>query len=67
MITRIYACRMLSEWRELKSKIDAEGHGDKWLKFGGLKAFVDGALGSHTAAFLSRSAIHPKTQDFLSP
>jgi predicted amidohydrolase YtcJ len=65
MITRIYACRMLSEWKELKAKIDAEGVGDKWLKIGGLKAFVDGALGSHTAAFFKPFSDSPKDSGFF--
>lgn len=29
------------------------GRGDKWLRIGGLKGFVDGSLGSHTAAMLA--------------
>ncbi len=65
MITRIYACRMLSEWAALKKKIDAEGRGDKWLKIGGLKAFVDGALGSHTAAFFKPFSDSPKDSGFF--
>ena len=65
MITRIYACRMLSEWKALKTKIDAEGRGDKWLKIGGLKAFVDGALGSHTAAFFKPFSDSPKDSGFF--
>lgn len=51
LITRIYDCRMLNEWKELNTKINRQGRGDKWLRMGGLKAFVDGSLGSHTAAF----------------
>lgn len=45
---RIYAVDPLNHWnkREIKAPI-----GDKWLKTGGLKGFVDGSLGSHTAAF----------------
>lgn len=49
--TRIYAGMMLTEWRQLDSKIKQHGRGDKWLRIGGLKEFVDGSLGSHTAAF----------------
>lgn len=51
LITRIYAMYPLSQWEQLKEKIDQQGRGDDWLKFGGLKGFVDGSLGSHTAAF----------------
>lgn len=51
MITRIYAMYPISQWQALDEKIKQEGRGDKWLKIGGLKGFVDGSLGSHTAAF----------------
>lgn len=51
MITRIYAMYPISQWEVLNEKIAREGTGDKWLKVGGLKGFVDGSLGSHTAAF----------------
>jgi predicted amidohydrolase YtcJ len=49
--TRIYAGMMLRDWRILHDKIQQSGHGDKWLRIGNLKEFVDGSLGSHTAAF----------------
>lgn len=65
LITRIYAGRMLNDWRALKKKIDAEGSGDKWLKIGCLKAFVDGALGSHTAAFFKPYNDAPKDSGFF--
>jgi predicted amidohydrolase YtcJ len=65
LITRIYAARMLNEWKELKTTIDAEGRGDKWLKIGGLKAFVDGALGSHTAAFFKPFSDSPNDSGFF--
>ncbi|TLP80478.1 amidohydrolase [Maribacter sp. ACAM166] len=51
LITRIYAMYPLSDWGNLKKEIDINGSGDNWLKIGGLKGFVDGSLGSHTAAF----------------
>ena len=50
--TRIYAAVPLSTWERLRDTIAARGRGDHWLRIGGLKAFVDGSLGSHTAAFL---------------
>jgi predicted amidohydrolase YtcJ len=52
LITRIYAMMPLSRWSDLKEKVTKEGWGDKWLKTGGLKEFVDGSLGSHTALLL---------------
>ncbi|MBS1486568.1 MAG: amidohydrolase [Bacteroidetes bacterium] len=65
LITRIYDCQMLNNWRELKSKIDRQGRGDKWLKIGGLKAFVDGSLGSHTAAFFKPYTDVPTDSGFF--
>ena len=49
--TRIMACTPLASWRRLAELVDAEGRGDEWLRWGCLKGFVDGSLGSHTAAF----------------
>ena len=50
MITRIYAMVPLSTWTLLRDTVAARGRGDEWFRIGGLKAFVDGSLGSHTAA-----------------
>jgi predicted amidohydrolase YtcJ len=50
--TRIYAAVPLSTWVQLRDTIQARGRGDTWLKIGALKGFVDGSLGSHTAAML---------------
>ena len=50
--TRIYAAVPLASWERLRDTIAARGRGDAWLRIGALKAFVDGSLGSHTAAFL---------------
>lgn len=52
LITRIYAMVPLSYWKQLAEKIGSAGKGDDWVKMGGVKGFVDGSLGSHTAAFL---------------
>jgi predicted amidohydrolase YtcJ len=54
--TRIQAAVPLSTWRQLADTVaarrfGADGHGDLWLRVGVLKGFVDGSLGSHTAAF----------------
>ncbi|MDP9203692.1 MAG: amidohydrolase [Gemmatimonadota bacterium] len=50
--TRIYASVPLSTWARLRDTLAARGHGDSWLRIGGLKGFVDGSLGSHTAAMM---------------
>jgi predicted amidohydrolase YtcJ len=55
--TRIYGTVPLSGWRELDELVSsgafggADGRGDEWLRIGALKGFVDGSLGSRTAAF----------------
>ena len=51
LTTRIYAAVPLSSWERLRDTIAVRGRGDEWLRIGGLKGFVDGSLGSHTAAF----------------
>jgi predicted amidohydrolase YtcJ len=48
--TRIYAAVPLATWTRLRDTVAARGRGDDWLRIGGLKGFVDGSLGSHTAA-----------------
>lgn len=50
--TRIYAVVPLSTWEQLRDTVAAHGRGDEWLHFGGLKGFMDGSLGSHTARML---------------
>jgi predicted amidohydrolase YtcJ len=52
LITRIYAMEPLSNWNHLEKKLEQDGKGDAWIKIGGVKGFVDGSLGSHTAAFI---------------
>jgi hypothetical protein len=51
LTTRIYAGVPLASWERLRDTVAAEGRGDAVLRIGLLKAFVDGSLGSHTAAF----------------
>jgi predicted amidohydrolase YtcJ len=63
--TRIYAGMMLSEWRILVEKIKQQGRGDKWLRRGNVKEFVDGSLGSHTAAFFKPFDDTPRDSGFF--
>jgi hypothetical protein len=51
--TRIYAAVPLATWERLRDTVAARGRGDAWLRIGALKGFVDGSLGSHTAAMLA--------------
>ena len=50
--TRIYANVPLRTWSRLRDEIAKNGRGDAFLHIGGLKGFVDGALGSHTAVMM---------------
>jgi hypothetical protein len=63
--TRIVAQVQLSTWARLRDEIGKSGHGDAWLHIGGLKGFVDGSLGSHTAAMLAPFTDSPKDSGFF--
>jgi predicted amidohydrolase YtcJ len=52
MKARIYAVVPLAAWQQLRDTVRERGRGNAWLHIGGLKGFVDGSLGSHTAAML---------------
>ncbi len=63
--TRIYAAVPLSSWERLRDTVAARGRGDAWLKRGVLKAYVDGSLGSHTAAFFEPFTDAPNDRGLL--
>ena len=65
MKTRIYACTPLEQWERLAKEVETRGRGDEWLTIGGLKGFVDGSLGSHTAAFLAPFSDAPSDRGLL--
>jgi len=65
LITRVYAAMPLDQWSELEEEIRNEGRGDEWLRIGGLKGFVDGSLGSHTAAFFKPYVDAPNDSGFF--
>jgi predicted amidohydrolase YtcJ len=65
MITRMYAVVPLASWERLRDTVAARGHGDEWVRIGGLKGFVDGSLGSHTAAMLQPFSDSPKDTGLL--
>lgn len=65
LATRIYAVVPLDDWQRLRDEVDAQGFGDEWLRIGGLKGFMDGSLGSHTAAFLAPFTDAPDRRGFL--
>jgi predicted amidohydrolase YtcJ len=63
--TRIYASVPLSTWARLRDTIATRGRGDSWLRIGGLKGFVDGSLGSHTAAMMEPFTDAPRDSGLL--
>ena len=63
--TRIYSVVPLSQWDKLRDEVAAHGRGDAWLRIGGLKGFMDGSLGSHTAAFFEPFTDAPDDSGFL--
>jgi predicted amidohydrolase YtcJ len=65
MITRIRAYVQIGGWRRLADTVRAIGWGDDWLSWGGLKGFMDGSLGSTTAAFYEPYLDAPTTRGFL--
>ena len=62
---RIYSVVPLSMWETLRDFVEENGRGDDRLWWGGLKAFVDGSLGSTTAWFYDPYADDPRTSGLL--
>ena len=63
--TRIYLAVPLREHATLIEEMAVSGSGDEWLKIGGLKGFMDGSLGSHTAAFYEPFTDAPDDRGFF--
>lgn len=63
--TRIYAVVPLATWQRLRDTVQKNGTGDKNIRIGGLKGYVDGSLGSHTAAFLKPFTDAPSDSGLL--
>ncbi len=61
---RIYSFLPLSDWQLVDAFVAQEGRGDDWLRWGGLKGFVDGSLGSTTAWFYEPYDDAPETSGF---
>ncbi len=51
--TRINAAVPIDTYKKLAQRKKTIGWGDKWIKIGGLKGFMDGSLGSHTALMMA--------------
>ena len=62
---RLYALVPLGTWQRLDTYVRQHGLGDDWLRWGGLKAFVDGSLGSTTAWFYEPYTDAPETAGLI--
>ncbi|MGQ9560760.1 MAG: amidohydrolase [Candidatus Oleimicrobiaceae bacterium] len=65
LTTRIYAAVPLATVQLLADRLRSQGPGDDWLRIGMLKGFVDGSLGSHTAAFFQPFTDAPSDSGLL--
>lgn len=65
LVIRVYSVVPLSTWRRLVEFIGREGRGDHRLFWGGVKAFVDGSLGSSTAWFYQPYTDDPATKGLV--
>lgn len=59
---RICTLNPLNNWDK---RNDTFRNNDKWLRTGGLKGFMDGSLGSHTAVFLDDYTDRPSVKGFF--
>lgn len=59
---RMYSVVPMSTWERMRDFVGENGRGDDRLWWGGLKAYVDGSLGSTTAWFYEPYADAPETR-----
>src|SRR5574341_680206 len=62
---RVYGVVPLASWQRLADFVANEGRGDHRLFWGGVKAFVDGSLGSTTAWFYQAYQDAPDTRGLV--
>lgn len=65
LTVRVYARTPMSQWERQADTVAREGAGDDWLRLGGLKAFMDGSLGSTTALFFEPFEDAPNTSGLM--
>ncbi|MGA9772916.1 MAG: amidohydrolase family protein [Blastocatellia bacterium] len=65
LTVRVYARTPLGNWKRQADTIERQGKGDDWLRLGGLKAFMDGSLGSTTALFFEPFTDEPNTSGLM--
>ncbi|MBK7869337.1 MAG: amidohydrolase [Saprospiraceae bacterium] len=62
---RIYSFVAISTWQQLADYVSKNGKGNDYLRWGALKGFVDGSLGSTTAWFYNPYNDEPNTSGLL--
>ena len=62
LAVRVYSIKPIYKWQQLASKKRVD---NQWVKQGGVKGFVDGSLGSHTAAFHAAYSDHAHDKGFF--
>ncbi len=62
---RIYSFVPISDWQKLAAYVNDNGRGDDQLRWGALKGFVDGSLGSTTAWFYAPYNDEPHTSGLM--
>jgi predicted amidohydrolase YtcJ len=55
----------LASWRSIADSLRSRGAGDDWIRFAGVKGFVDGSLGSTTALMFEPYRDEPGTRGLL--
>jgi predicted amidohydrolase YtcJ len=65
LTVRVYARTPMSQWQRQADIVKQQGAGDHWLRLGGLKAFMDGSLGSTTALFFEPFTDAPTTRGLM--
>ena len=61
----IYSRTPISQWKRQAELVGRQSPGDSWLRLGGLKAFMDGSLGSTTALFFDVFNDSPNTAGLM--
>ena len=62
---RVYSFVPIDTWERMRDYVAREGTGDARLKWGGLKGYVDGSLGSTTAWFYQPYVDEPNTAGLM--
>jgi predicted amidohydrolase YtcJ len=65
LTVRVYSRTPMREWKRLADLVARQTAGDSQLRLGGLKAFMDGSLGSTTALFFDVFNDAPNTSGLM--